>query len=207
MSFINILKEVDEYYTQKLLAYGPNAKGVDWSSPESQQLRFAQLLKVCDPTGSFSINDYGCGYGALVDYLAGQGWSYEYRGADVSQAMIAKARELHSEVPQCEFFADEALLHPADYTVASGIFNVKLGVGDDEWTHYVLHTVNKIAALSRKGFAFNCLTQYSDPERMRPDLYYADPLFWFDYCKRHFSKFVALLHDYPLYEFTILVRL
>ena len=120
--------------------------------------------------------------------------------------MIAKARELHGGLVHCEFFADEALLRPADYTVTSGIFNVKLGTGDDEWTQYVLHTVNRIAALSRKGFAFNCLTKYSDPEWMRPDLHYADPLFWFDYGKRHFSKFVALLHDYPLYEFTILVR-
>jgi hypothetical protein len=41
---------------------------------------------------------------------------------------------------------------------------------------------------------------------MRDDLYYADPLFFFDYCKTRFSRFVTLIHDYPLYEFTILVR-
>ena len=41
---------------------------------------------------------------------------------------------------------------------------------------------------------------------MRPYLYYADPLFLFDYCKKKYSKSVALLHDYGLYEFTILVR-
>jgi hypothetical protein len=62
-----------------------------------------------------------------------------------------------------------------------------------------------MAELSRRGFAFNVLTKYSDPERMRPDLYYADPLFLFNYCKKSF-KSVALLHDYPLYEFTILVK-
>jgi len=28
----------------------------------------------------------------------------------------------------------------------------------------------------------------------------------FDYCKRTYSRDVALLHDYGLYEFTILVR-
>jgi hypothetical protein len=28
----------------------------------------------------------------------------------------------------------------------------------------------------------------------------------FDICKRKFSRNVALLHDYGLYEFTILVR-
>jgi hypothetical protein len=42
---------------------------------------------------------------------------------------------------------------------------------------------------------------------MRADLYYADPLFFFEHCRQRFSRRVALLHDYPLYEFTILVRL
>jgi hypothetical protein len=67
----------------------------------------------------------------------------------------------------------------------------------------VLHHFNE---LSRKGFASNFLTGYSDAEKMRADLYYADPLSLFDYCKRNFSKNVALLHDYRLYDFTILVR-
>ena len=41
---------------------------------------------------------------------------------------------------------------------------------------------------------------------MRPDLYYADPCFLFDYCQRRYSRWVAVLHDYGLYEFTIVVR-
>jgi hypothetical protein len=41
---------------------------------------------------------------------------------------------------------------------------------------------------------------------MRNYLYYADPCALFDLCKRRYSKHVALLHDYGLYEFTILVR-
>jgi hypothetical protein len=50
------------------------------------------------------------------------------------------------------------------------------------------------------------LTSYSDPGRMRPDLYYGDPREYFDLCKRKYSRHVALLHDYGLYEFTIIVR-
>ena len=59
---------------------------------------------------------------------------------------------------------------------------------------------------SNKGFAFNCLTSYSDRDKMRNDLYYADPSFLFDYCKKKYSKNVAILHDYDLYEFTVLIR-
>ena len=70
----------------------------------------------------------------------------------------------------------------------------------------MLRTLAAINGLSKRGFAFNVLTKYSHPEFQRPDLYYADPLFLFDYCKTKFSRFVTLLHDYPLYEFTLLVR-
>lgn len=41
---------------------------------------------------------------------------------------------------------------------------------------------------------------------MRDYLYYADPCAVFDYCKRHYSRNVALLYDYQQYEFTSLVR-
>ena len=37
-------------------------------------------------------------------------------------------------------------------------------------------------------------------------LYYADPCALFDYCKRNFSRNVALLHDYKIYDFTLIVR-
>ena len=120
--------------------------------------------------------------------------------------MIAKARELHSAMSQVAFVSEESGLSHADYTVASGIFNVKLQTPATEWESYMLQTLESIDRLSAKGFAFNVLTKYSDPEFMRPDLHYADPLFLFDYCKAKFSPFVSLIHDYPLYEFSILVR-
>jgi SAM-dependent methyltransferase len=204
--FRHLLKSVEQYYSERIAVHGPVARGVDWNSEASQVLRFEQLLKVCDVSPGFSLNDYGCGYGALVDYLHSKKLIFQYHGFDISTSMIAHAHRLHGGLDGCKFFSDESLLPLADYTLASGIFNVKIQASDEEWRSYVLHTVNKIAASSRKGFAFNMLTVYSDPKRRRPDLHYADPLFWFDHCKRNFSRFVTLLHDYPLYEFTILVR-
>ena len=105
------------------------------------------------------------------------------------------------------FVGSEEELEPADYTVASGIFNVKLDVSDEDWREYVLRTLETIGRLSSRGFAFNMLTSYSDADRMRPDLYYGDPGFFFDHVKRRYARNVALLHDYGLYEFTIIVRL
>jgi len=206
MSFSKILDSVAQYYTERVTTYGATARGVDWNSAESQELRFEQLMKVCDVDQSFSINDYGCGYGALLDYLTERRYSFEYRGFDVSKQMIIEAKQQHEDASDSQFFSDESVLAVADYTVASGIFNVKLRTSDDDWKAYLLETLQRLAELSRKGFAFNMLTSYSDRDRMRSDLYYADPAFLFDYCKRRFSRFVSLIHDYPLYEFTIIVR-
>jgi|GEM_PF-31960 len=201
-----MLRKVGDYYTEKLALHGATPQGVDWNSPESQTVRFEQLLKVREDNSRFTINDYGCGYGALIDYLVRAGCDFEYRGFDISEAMIAKARELHEGKGPYSFVTDESLMTPADYTVASGVFNVKMDASIEEWERYVLSTIDTIARLSTKGFAFNVLTGYADPELMRADLYYADPLFLFGFCRTRYSRWITLLHDYGLYEFTILVR-
>jgi SAM-dependent methyltransferase len=204
----SILERVERYYSGKFAEHGPTARGVDWNSAESQELRFAQLLKVCEGAEEpFSIVDYGCGYAALVPYLEARGYDFVYRGYDLSASMLDSARRKHGDSPRIDFVDDPSELEPADYTVASGIFNLKVGADDETWLRYVLETLDRIAALSMRGFAFNVLTSYSDADRMRPDLYYADPAFLFDHCKRRYSRNVALLHDYGLYEFTVIVRL
>lgn len=124
-------------------------------------------------------------------------------GFDVSEEMITQARNLS---PSYRFTSDEGELSPHDYVVASGVFNVKLDIPSQEWEVYVKAHLHQLDSLSQKGFAFNILTSYSDPDRMKEYLYYADPCLYFDYYKKNFSKWVALLHDYGLWEFTFLVR-
>jgi SAM-dependent methyltransferase len=201
-----LLESVGLYYGTKLAEHGPTARGVDWNDEASQALRFSRVVKVCDLGEPFTIDDYGCGYGALADYLDGLGCSFRYTGFDISAPMVEQARELYGAPDHVRFVEREDELDPADYTVASGIFNVKLDAAEDAWKAHVLATLDRLDALSTRGFSFNMLTSYSDPERMRPDLHYANPAEIFDHCKRRYSRWVALLHDYGLYEFTILVR-
>jgi SAM-dependent methyltransferase len=201
-----ILETVARYYSEKLRTFGPTPEGVDWNSVASQTLRFTRLLCVLDETREGSLIDYGCGYGALLDYLQTTGLQLSYRGFDISEAMVASATARRADDPSCSFTADPRCLSPADYTVASGIFNVKLDHPADAWREYVLGTIAILDSLSIRGFAFNMLSTYSDADRQREDLFYADPLSMFDLCKRRFSPRVSLLHDYGLYEFTIIVR-
>jgi SAM-dependent methyltransferase len=202
----NILMEVADYYAAKLAEYGETPQGVDWNSEESQVLRFEQLNKVIDASLGFSLNDLGCGYGALFDYLRSRYRDFTYNGCDVSDSMIRAAQNRYAHHPNARFFVAAKPPETADYGIASGIFNVRLGRNDAEWRDYLEDTLDGLDRTSRKGFAFNCLTSYSDADKMRNYLYYADPCALFDLCKRRYSRYVALLHDYGLYEFTILVR-
>ena len=207
MRFDPFVDAARRYYTETFLRHGAVAAGVDWRDADSQNLRFEQLLKIDDRDGDFSVNDYGCGYGALAEWLASHGFNARYHGFDVSPPMLEHARRAFSRREDVVFVDRLADLPVADYTVASGVFNVKQDAGTREWTEYVVDTIRAIRSKSGLGLSFNMLTSYSDPERMRPDLYYADPAFFFDLCKRELSPRVALLHDYGLWEFTILVRL
>ena len=208
----DILHSLQDYFTNRITKYGANFRGVDWNSAARQELCFRQLMRICeDPAQgivaqNFSINDYGCGYGALVQYLVQHDYKYAYyTGFEITQAMSDKAREIFG-LKNCRFTTDENTLSPADYTIASGLLSLKLDTSNEQWEKYVLQLLDSLWTLSEKGFAFNSLTKYSDPDLLRPELYYADPCFLFDYCKTRFSRNVALLHDYGVYEFTILVR-
>ena len=207
MSVSNLLADVATYYNEKLAEYGDTPRGVDWNGEESQLVRFSQLCKIIEPkTPHFSLNDLGCGYGALVDYLRGNHANCIYLGVDVSQEMIKAAEQRYASVEQARFIIAEEPDQVAHYGVASGIFNVRLGRSDSEWFDYLQGTLDVLDRTCSLGFAFNCLTSYSDEEKKRDYLYYADPCRLFDLCKRRYSRQVALLHDYGLYEFTILVR-
>jgi SAM-dependent methyltransferase len=199
------LAEVAAYYAAKLAAHGQTARGVDWNGEESQQLRFAQLLKVSDGDDDFALNDLGCGYGALYDYLRTHDRRVRYSGFDISAEMIDIARTTYPGSDARWVVAGQPD-QVADYAVASGIFNVRLNCADDTWLAHIETIIEQLHLTSSRGFAFNCLTAYSDAERMRDYRYYADPCRLFDLCKRRYSRHVALLHDYGLYEFTIVVK-
>lgn len=202
----DILSEVAGYYSAKLAEHGETPRGVDWNGEESQSLRFEQLSKIILPAFGFSLNDLGCGYGSLFEHLKSRHSDFSYNGYDVCADMICAAggRYVSDANAHFEIASEPSVI--ADYGIASGIFNVKLGRNDAEWCEYLEGALDVLDRTSQKGFAFNCLTSYSNKDKMRDYLYYADPCALFDMCKKRYSRHVALLHDYGLYEFTILVR-
>src|SRR5680860_176182 len=188
-----LIKNIGNYYTKKITGSGVNPQGVDWKDEVGQLLRFDQLLNIVD-SEEFSIADLGCGYGKLFEYMGRKYSKFTYSGYDLSKEMIVEASKLYSFSNNGTFVHINAVqeMQTADYILASGIFNVKMEHKEAEWLSYILTTIEEMNKKSLKGFSFNILTKYSDKEYMKDNLYYADPSFFFDYCKRNFSLNVSL---------------
>jgi len=202
----NILTDVVDYYEGKLAAFGATPRGVDWKDEASQTKRFEQLVRalgIDERDTNFTLLDFGCGYGALLTFLRQRGYDCAYVGYDGSPQMILEANRLHEGVAGAAFMSEWSTVDSADYVVASGIFNVRLGWSVEEWREYTLRTLAEIDAKALDGWAANFLTGYSDEDRQRSDLYYGDPAAMFGWCQRSASRWVSLFHDYNLYEFTI----
>lgn len=201
-----ILFEVAAYYTARFEQHGATSRGVDWNGVESHQTRHRQFMRLVEHDRDGSIIDLGCGFGDFLGFLRNAGHRGHFRGYDVAPSMIEAARELHGEGDDRSWHVGASPEATADFAVASGVFNVKGDFGDEVWLGYIRETLDALAHAGRKGFGFNILSLSSDPERRRPSLYYADPTEMLDYCLSHYGRSVALLQDYGLYEFTVLVR-
>lgn len=208
MSADSIPKTLDgirHLYEDNLATHGTTSKSVGWRDEASQRLRFERLARVIDrQAGAFTVNDWGCGYGAMFAYLdeAFRTAMSHYTGYDISAEMLAAAAA-RCDAARATFINSADVTSDADYTFVSGTFNVRLKASDDEWDAYIRSHLEAMYAKSRRGLAFNLLTSYVDWKQ--DDLFYADPGRFVDFCKRHLSRYVTLIHDYQLFEWTILV--
>jgi len=196
--------KVIDYYDKKIKEYGPTSKGVDWNGKESQYLRFNILSNIFEKKNDFSLLDYGCGYGEFLNFLDKNNYkNISYTGFDLSDEMITVAQSkftnnyFTNKIPQNLIY---------DYVILSGTLHIKLENSEDKWKQHIIKTLNSLNQISKKGFAFNLLTSYSNREYMKNHLYYASPEEIFKYCKLNFSNNVLLDHSYDLYEFTIFVK-
>src|ERR1044071_6041986 len=135
----DILSTVNKYYTDKIKTHGPTPAGVDWNSKDSQELRFEQLLKVVDVKKEFTLLDYGCGFGSLLDHMKDKFQDFKYTGFDISAEMLKEANNKFKE--SNARWIDK--LNPGeqyDFTIASGIFNVRQDFTDADWNNYIIES-------------------------------------------------------------------
>jgi SAM-dependent methyltransferase len=200
--------EIAAYYSGKIARFGATPLGVDWTCVPTQQMRMVQLLKLCDFRLPFSLNDLGCGYGALIAYLDQwhQGHPIDYVGADLSAAMLRHARRLWHGRNCVRFVMGHASPRIADYSVASGIFNVQLDQPRSRWEEFIGDTLHGLHRTSAKGFAVNFVSADAYGTAAPAALYTTKPERWTQYCAAQFGSRAQVIDGYGLREFTLIVR-
>lgn len=202
------LKDIEQLYTGNLKEHGTQSKAVGWNTEDCQQLRFEKLCSLLDrPSKPVKILDYGCGFGSMLQYIEQHypGSVAEYQGYDISEDMIAEVgKQLSASKTKISLFNKPEISTSADFGFVSGTFNVRFDADDATWEAFIKSVLDALNNHCSEGFAFNLLSTYVDWQE--PHLYYGDPCYWFDFCKRNFSRKVTLVHDYPLWEWTIVVR-
>ncbi|HLG82768.1 MAG TPA: class I SAM-dependent methyltransferase [Bradyrhizobium sp.] len=207
-----IYSDIEAYYGARVAKYGATPLGVDWSCEATQNLRFVQLLKVCDFSTPFSLNDVGCGYGALCAFLAMRypDARIDYLGVDLSKAMISRARR-RFRAPDRRFVVGQASPRLADYSVASGVMNVNVGYPHAVWEDFVAALLGELRRTSRRGFSVNFISDAATASGTHgasraPRLYRTCPERWISYCEEALGCSVEPLGNYGMREFTLLVR-
>ncbi|MGF6307130.1 SAM-dependent methyltransferase [Bradyrhizobium sp. i1.8.4] len=209
--FSAVYADVESYYSARVAKYGATPRGVDWSCQATQDLRFVQLLKICDFSAPFSLNDIGCGYGALCAYLARRHphAAIDYLGIDLSLAMVSRARRRFS-APGRRFKVGNGSSRRAAYSVASGIMNVNVGGSRASWERFVARMLSDLRHASQRGFSVNFVTGEAEcavgTNAEQAQLYCTSPKPWIHYCEHELGCTVETIDGYGMNEVTLLVR-
>lgn len=208
-----LIENQKEFYREKFRHFGDDPKALGYNDGESQRLRFKLLRELFryEKGGPFSVHEVGCGLAHFWQYAQEENMNCEYSGSDICENFISRSK---TKFPAGDFFLQDmseefACLPPSvkekDYYVVSGMFNPMNDNSVEEWEKFLFSVVDNMFRACRKGIAFNLLTLYSQENRRSKSLYYSDPKTIYDWCNAHLSRFVTVIADTPLYEFTVLV--
>lgn len=141
----------EKFYTSAIEVHGTTAKGLNWNSKQTQNIRFDIILSLLPKDlKDFSVADAGCGFGDFYFYMQKKKrFPKEYIGIDSLIDMYSIASEKTGcEIIMADICTDE--LPKASYYICSGAMNVL----DDFETHLFIRNCYESSEI---GFIFNIL--------------------------------------------------
>lgn len=190
-----------DIYNEVADKYGTSNKAVLWDDPQTQYLRFAELVKCMDFNDSRkTLLDVGCGNGELYKFLNFLGYRGQYVGYDINEKLLAQARSRFAGIDvQSKDIMSEVIERRFDYVVLSGLFNVNVGQSS-AWVHDFL---KKMYALCDGIMVFNMISTHVTfrDEKM----FYMNPAEVLSFCIENFSKRTTLAHHNLPYNYTVTV--
>jgi len=182
-----IIKTINAYEKQ-ISNHGFSPRGVFWQSDNTQQSRFETLIKaikLSDQNGKISISDFGCGYGALYQYIKNKPFMKGslYIGYDIVDSFINEAKQ---RFPHSEWVCSKKILKETDYVFVSGTFNMAFDKSIPEWENYLENQLKECYEKTKKVLAFNLL--YSEKTKIEQNLYYSEIDRVFKFCDNNLGS-------------------
>lgn len=144
----------ENFYISAIEKHGITPKGLNWTSQDTQEIRFENLFKLLPDTID-SLIDVGCGFGDLYFYIQNKNLKVNnYQGIDSLHTMCQVAQQrtsaniIHAD-------ATKANLPKAHYYLCSGALNILHPYEAHLFIRNCFHA-------STKGFVFNTL--YGDKQ-------------------------------------------
>ena len=180
--------KIHDHYKSLFINYGDSIESAQYSTKESQYLRFKYLSEISDLKNCI-ILDYGCGTSSLYDYLISiDKQPKKYLGIDIVEEFLEYSKK---KIPSGLFCKPNQISSlDYDYGFVSGVFNNIRNNNKDFWQQ----TVKTIFKYCRKGIAFNMMSTYVDYQD--EELFYQSPEDVFTFVKKEITPFVTLRHNY-----------
>ncbi len=194
------LEEIASLYNERVRKFGYGARSVGWASKDQQILRFRVLTENVEMSGK-TVIDIGSGFGDLYEFLCEtDSKPLGYLGIDISDELLAVAREKHLGIPSVAF-DKRPLMMPEertfDFAVASGSLNYSLPM---DMYEYLEEFVKIYEPRVHEGILLNLLStnvDYVQEIHAHYSPFRVEAIF-----SRYFEK-VRVIEDYGLYEFTV----
>ena len=156
------------YYRELFNKHGRDPRSLGWTKGR-QDIRFGKLtgfLNKVDPTETFTLLDYGCGFGDLYNYLCKEFPNMRYTGVDIMEDFveqnISEWRESEMK-PAFELIQDKSdIVDHYDFTIASGTFNLKDPTIDLNFDLYVEESIKYLESITNKVLAIDFMSPNVD---------------------------------------------
>lgn len=196
--------ELVAFYQSKLKTHGLNdPQALSYNSRTTQELRFAQFLKLIPKDKPATLLDVGCGLGDFAGYLTRNNYTqFSYTGLDLVPEMIAGAKQ---KQPSHSFICGDLFttaLPAFDYVVSSGALNIVFTTAAEQPSH-IEHAILKMWSIAKVGLAFNLLNIHSQKHfEQDSQFFYSHPAKTLQFCQKITPR-TQLVDSYLDYDFTI----
>ncbi len=208
-NFQNTIANLSKHYDDLVEKYGNNVKSSQQSNKKTRDTRLLNLIKYVNLKKKITILDFGCGTGYLFSYLKSQKFIGFYKGIDISNQAILKAKKVYHKHKNCNFEAlnifNSPLKKKFDYVIINGTFNNNT---KNNW-QWMKKSLKILIKSTKKKIIFNNLSIYVD--NFDKKLFYIHPNKVFNFVKHELNKTCILDHSYRLkknvlpYEFTTVI--